>query len=150
MTKNAIPILLLLLVCLWITSCEETGPGTSYFVSVNGDDSDSGLSPRKAWQSIDRVNEQDFEPGDRILFQGGETFTGTLMLSAEDSGIPSSRLIVASYGEGRGVVAGEALEALKADSCQFLTIENLELRGAGRKKGNCRDGLLIYQCDGVV
>ena len=117
---------------------------------MEGNDSNPGTSPGKAWQSIQRVNEQDFEPGDRILFQGGETFTGTIMLSGEDSGTPTSQLIVSSYGEGKAIISGGDIEALKADNCHFLTIENLELRGAGRKNGNTRDGLLIDQCDGVV
>ena len=117
---------------------------------MEGNDSNPGTSPGKAWHSIQRVNEQDFEPGDRILFQGGETFTGTIMLSGEDSGTPTSQLIVSSYGEGKAIISGGDIEALKADNCHFLTIENLELRGAGRKNGNTRDGLLIDQCDGVV
>ncbi|MCK5692301.1 MAG: hypothetical protein KAI08_05615, partial [Bacteroidales bacterium] len=86
MKRPIIPTTLLLLTCLWFISC--TGPKIerTYYISEDGDDSNTGLSEGRAWQSIEKVNEQDFAPGDRILFRGGDTFQGTLSLSAEDAG----------------------------------------------------------------
>lgn len=147
MKKIVMPRALLLLACIWMISCE--GPGT-FYLSAEGDDSNSGTSPGKAWQTIHRINVQDFAPGDRILFRGGDSFTGTIRLSAEDSGTSLSRLVVSSYGEGRAIIFGKEYEGLKADSCYFLTIENLEFRGAGRKAGNAADGLRISRCDDIV
>jgi len=150
MKKLIVPIALLLLTCLWFKSCTGPRVGSSYYISAYGDDSNSGLSEGKAWQSMDKVNEQDFAPGDRILFRGGDTFTGTLSLSAEDSGTESLRLIASSYGEGRAIISGKEAQGLKADSCQYLTVENLEFSGLGRKSGNTTDGVLIYQCDDII
>src|SRR5947208_16534051 len=47
----------------------------TYYVSATGNDSASGTSPQAAWKTIARVNAKDFNPGDRVLFQGGKTFT---------------------------------------------------------------------------
>ncbi len=148
--RSILSTTLLLLACLWIISC--TGPkiGSTYYISVGGDDSNSGLSEGKAWQSIEKVNEQDFAPGDRILFRGGDTFQGTLSLTAEDAGTESARLIVSSFGVGAAIISGQEAEGLKAVSCQYLTIETLEFSGNGRNSGNIADGLLIYQSDGIV
>ena len=141
---------MLCLTGLLLTSCTKPAIGSSYYISAEGDDSDSGLAEGKAWKTIERVNVQDFEPGDRILFHGGDTFQGTISLTAEDAGTESSRLIVSSFGAGRALISGVELEGIKAVSCQYLTIEKLEISGMGRKSGNAKDGLLLYQCDGIV
>ena len=46
----------------------------SYYVSPLGDDAADGRSPQTAWRTIDRVNGKNWNPGDRILFEGGKTF----------------------------------------------------------------------------
>lgn len=123
--------------------------GSFYYISSEGDDTNSGKSESKAWRSIDRINVQDFSPGDMILFRGGDEFGGTLSLTSEDSGDGDSRLVVSSYGEGKAVIHGGTKQAIRADSCQYLTIKNLELVGQGRKSGNVTDGLLATNCDGM-
>jgi hypothetical protein len=133
--------------CLVFGTC--TGPGT-YYISPDGNDAHAGTSRSKAWQSIDRVNRQDFAPGDRILFSGGDTFTGTLNFTAEDAGTPSSGLLVSTYGSGRATIDGREHEGLIADSCHYLQIEKLEFTGSGRKSGNTSDGLLISHSDGIL
>jgi len=47
----------------------QTPPGTDYYVdSVNGQDSNSGLSPSLAWQTLTPMDDHTFEPGDTIYF----------------------------------------------------------------------------------
>lgn len=136
------------IVCFFlITGC--TGSRT-YYVSLDGDDSHSGTSRAKAWRSIERVNRQDFAPGDSILFRGGDTFHGTLTFGPEDAGSSSNGLFVSSYGSGWATIDGLEHEGLKADSCGYLHIEKLEFAGLGRKTGNTSDGLWIRQCDGIL
>src|SRR5687768_4755262 len=52
----------------------------TYYVSATGNDVADGLSPATAWQSIDRANQVDLNGGDKVLFEGGKTFstTGTI------------------------------------------------------------------------
>ena len=137
----------LFVLSIWVSAC--SGP-KSYYVSADGDDSNSGCSAARAWKSIQRVNEQDFEPGDRILFRGGDTLTGTLRFNAQDSGSETARLVMSSFGEGKTLIMGLESEGLKADSCHHLTIESINFSGAGRKSGNSSDGLALNQCNGLV
>ncbi len=146
MKRPLIPIATLVLSFLLVTSCG----GDNYYISQEGDDSYPGTSERKPWRTLQKINEQQFGAGDRILFRGGDTFTGTLILSSEDSGDPSARMTVSSYAEGKAIIDGMERESLRADSCTWLTIEHLEFSGSGRNSGNRSDGLLINQCDGVV
>ncbi len=133
-------------------SCSLTGDGpegTTYYVGPGGDDTSSGLSPQKAWRTIEKANQLDLEPGDRILFAGGATFNGTLVLSAVDAGTKNARIIVSSYGEGRAVINGLDREALIAEDCNDLTVSNIEFAGSGRKDGNTTDGLFIRNCNNL-
>jgi hypothetical protein len=128
---------------------EGVAEGTIYYISIDGDDSSRGTSMDQPWKSIEKVNATDFSPGDRILFRGGDQFTGNIKLTSEDSGTEDARIVLSSYGSGKALINGENSEAVRADSCGFLTAENLELRGAGRKKGNTTDGLLALHCNGI-
>jgi hypothetical protein len=150
MNRSKFTGILILFSCVWILSCNGPGPANTYYVSLDGDDSNPGTSQVKAWKSIEKINRQDFAPGDRILFCGGDTFQGTIILSKEDAGTESSGLSLSSFGEGRAIISGGASEALKADSCKYLTISDMEFMGLGRKTGNTSDGLLIRQCDKLV
>ncbi|MHC4158402.1 MAG: right-handed parallel beta-helix repeat-containing protein, partial [Planctomycetota bacterium] len=58
--------------------------GTDYYVSPSGNDGAAGTSPSTAWQTISKVNTVDFDPGDGVLFEGGETFSGGLDFDASD------------------------------------------------------------------
>ena len=77
----------------------ELGNGTVYYVdATDGDDNNNGKSPETAWKSIEKVNSIEFQPGDRILFEKGETWTGAL--KPQGSGVEGSPIVIASYGEG--------------------------------------------------
>jgi hypothetical protein len=47
----------------------------TYYVSPAGNDAADGTSTGTAWQSVERVNAQDLNGGDKVLFQGGQTFS---------------------------------------------------------------------------
>jgi hypothetical protein len=119
-----------------------------YCLSPDGDDAGAGteVSP---WRTIGKLNAQDFRPGDRILLQGGKTFTGTLELKESDSGGDGNQLIVTSYGSGRAIIDGGVTPAIAVDGCNHLAIRNLTLRGAGRKTGSTGSGLLVARAKGV-
>ncbi len=48
----------------------------NYYVSNGGSDTNSGTSTSASWKTIGKVNSHAFKPGDRILFMGGESFSG--------------------------------------------------------------------------
>src|ERR1700733_11569483 len=74
---------------------------TTYYVSPSGSDSNSG-SASAPWQTIARVNRASLQPGDTVLFQGGQTFSGTL--TPPTSGTSSSPITFGSYGSGQAVI----------------------------------------------
>jgi len=52
--------------------------GQKYYVSNDGCDSSSGLSPDAAWKTLAHVSEQKLQPGDAVLFRRGDLFRGTV------------------------------------------------------------------------
>jgi hypothetical protein len=126
----------------------KTAGGREYHISPGGSDSGTGAK-RSPWRSIDRLNAHDFRPGDRILFEGGKTFSGTFELKGTDSGAAGKQLIVSSYGTGRATIEGGVAPAISVDGCNHLAIRNLTLRGAGRKSGSTGSGLVVARAKGV-
>jgi len=102
-----------------------------YHVSPAGDDGAPGTAA-KPWKSISRANAQRFRPGDRLLFQGGATFAGNLVLTAEDSGTPAKSVVIGSYGTGRARIDAGAGSAVLIENAGGIEIENLVVTGAGR------------------
>ena len=76
---------------------------TDYYVDAsNGNDSNNGLSPSAAWRTLGKVYNAmwDFNPGDRILFQRGETWGSTTPLSITCSGSSGNPITFGAYGTG--------------------------------------------------
>ena len=69
-----IPIASLILIATSLCADSQEGKsGTIYYVSAgSGKDSNDGLSPRSAWQTIARVNSARLKPGDSVLFKRGD------------------------------------------------------------------------------
>ena len=53
-----------------------TVTGTAYFVSNDGDDTNDGKSPQKAWKTLARVSSAEFAAGDGVFFRRGDLFRG--------------------------------------------------------------------------
>ncbi len=66
---------------------------TDYYVSNAGNDAANGLSPSTAWQSINKANGFTFAANDRILFNRGNSFFGSLVINRNN-------ITVANYGTG--------------------------------------------------
>lgn len=106
--------------------------GTTYYVSPLGSDGNSGLIANQAWQSISRVNQQPLEPGDRVLFQRGGRYSGSLQPQGSGSaGLPIS---ISSYGTGAlPIIDGTSYEeAIKLFNQQYWSIDSLEVTGGSR------------------
>ncbi|WP_226847284.1 hypothetical protein [Bifidobacterium lemurum] len=106
-----------------------SGSGTTYYVdSEGGDDANDGTSENTAWQSLGKVNETVFQPGDRILLKAGSVWDAegtevaqlaytwrsgegdaglnkaesapTAMLAPQGSGTADAPIVLSSYGDG--------------------------------------------------
>ena len=120
-----------------------------YYVSPAGNDSSPGTHARP-WQTIERVNRTDLRPGDKVLFEGGKTFAGTIVLGREDSGSASGKVQLSSYGDGRATINGGNNSGLIAGGCSHLLVKDLNFVGSGRKTGNTESGVYLAEAEGVV
>jgi len=122
---------------------------TDYHVSPSGSDANLGTAAAP-WQSIARVNTLDLKPGDRVLFEGGQTFSGTIELDSKDSGSADARVEIGSYGEGTATIDAGNASGLSARGCSRLAVRNLNFVGSGRKGGNTESGVLLADGDDIV
>jgi len=114
---------------LTVEQIPELPPTTIYYVdAAGGSDAADGLSELSAWQSLSRVNQMTFGPGDEVLFKAGGRWVGQLKLKG--SGSEENEIRVGRYGEGaRPCLAGEAVPntTVELDNGQHWIIEDLEI-----------------------
>jgi parallel beta helix pectate lyase-like protein len=115
----------------------------TYYVKSTGSDGANGTSPGTAWKTLTPVNGHTFVPGDTILFNGGDTFTGGLFVQnvASDSANP---ITFDSYGTGRATISSAA----GTIGCYIykmggVVIQNLNFTGPGVATAN-KDGIQFY------
>ncbi|HHV99830.1 MAG TPA: right-handed parallel beta-helix repeat-containing protein [Clostridiaceae bacterium] len=104
--------------------------GTVYYVdSVNGNDTNNGLSPETPWKTFDPVNKTTFKPGDEILLKCGGVWNEQLY--PKGSGTSDLPITISSYGTGsRPVINGGSLSqgaAVYLFNQSYWVIENLEV-----------------------
>src|SRR5674476_1471227 len=73
---------------------------TDYYISSSGNDANNGLSSSTPWKTIAKVNSAFslLKPGDRILFNRGNTFYGTITVTK--SGSAGNPITIGAYGTG--------------------------------------------------
>ncbi len=146
----------------------------SYYVDASsGSNSNTGTSETKAWQTLSKVNEMKFNPGDTVKLKSGQTFSGPLYVY--QSGTDGSHVVFDSYGgsalpviDATGEAVGIRLLAQEdvfgsgADSLSYVTIRNLEVKNAGASNGESAgiwgaklsniviDRMLVHSCKGVA
>lgn len=73
--------------------------GKTYYVdNLNGRDEYPGTSPSSAWKTISKINTVVFQPGDKILFKAGGSWTK--QLHPQGSGVNGSPIVIGQYGSG--------------------------------------------------
>jgi hypothetical protein len=117
--------------------------GTTFYVSPTGNDKNNGTSIANAWKTINKVNSRNWSPGDKILFQGGATFTGSLSFTAEDAGTPASPVTISTFGTGRATINSPTAEAIYVYNAGGFDISNLVLAGPGLGT-SAKPGLSFY------
>ena len=137
--KNSI---FLTLVFLLLISCSG---GHQYYVdSENGDDSNSGRSPEKAWASLEKVNSMEFKAGDQLLFKSGTAYFG--QLEPKGSGTAEAPIQIDRYGEGtKPAIHGEGgkLHTLLLYNVEYWEVRNLEITNTGAEREANRRGVSI-------
>jgi hypothetical protein len=149
--RRLYPVLIFMLTCQCTStptdrSVSPASPsiGTSYYVSPSGDDSDSGISPEEAWETIERVNALTCNPGDRILFEGQESFSGSLAFDSSDHGTPQNPITIGSYANGRATIQSGTHTGLYAYNTAAIEVMDLAFVGSGREDPDGADGISFY------
>jgi hypothetical protein len=114
-----------------------------FYVSPTGNDANAGTSGAP-WQTIAKVNGHAFAAGDRVLFQGGQTFSGSLGFDASDAGTAASPVVVTSYGTGRATISSTG-SGIYVHNAGGFEVRDLIVVGPGRATSTA-SGVSFY-CD---
>lgn len=122
-----------------------SAPGQSYYFSTSGDDGGKG-DRHHPFRSLQKLTQLSLKPGDTVFLHGGDIFPGPLQLGITHHGGPRHPIVLTSYDQGKAVIDGGNDNAITLYKAAYITLSNLELKGAGRKDGNTQSGLIINTC----
>ena len=139
--------------------------GRSFYVSNLGSEDNDGLSANTPIRFRD-IKSLNLIPGDSVLFQCGETYSGSLTLS-ELKGDDDNPITFASYGEGEKPIITARSDVLTFKKSSNVVVRDLHIKVEGLDRmqypNNLRNGILflydnvgtlksrnIYICDNVV
>ncbi len=137
----------ILVFLLWMP---PAGFAVTYYVhGQQGDDSRDGTTPETAWRTLDRVNQQVFAPGDKLLFRAGTVFRGQLRPagSGSEGGEAPQPILIDRYGDGpnprldgRGVMPA----TLYLYNVEYWEVNNLEITNFGSEREAGRCGVYVH------
>lgn len=88
--------------------------GTSYYVSNDGNDNNSGLTPEASWKTIDKVDKAVLKDGDGVFFKRGDLWRGEF-LKCQDG------VTYSAYGVGQKPrISGSPENMAGADKWKLL------------------------------
>lgn len=141
------PTRILPLLAASLLVCPLAALAADYHFSTSSGDDNTGFGTESSpWKTIAKANTLNLEPGDRLLFKAGETFSGTILLTQEDSGTPTTPVVVGSYGTGRARIEAGNVEGFKGQSVAGLVLRDLHFVGSGNTT-NLKEGVVISNYD---
>jgi len=105
----------------WIST--PSSPATVFFVSPSGSDSNGGTSTSSPWQTIGKVNSASLASGNTVLFQGGQSFSGSLTVQAG--------VTYGVYGGGTATISSGSSDGAVATNVGGWTLNGLTFTGNG-------------------
>ncbi|MEA1925484.1 MAG: right-handed parallel beta-helix repeat-containing protein [Candidatus Altiarchaeota archaeon] len=113
----------------YITDCAAT-----YYIDAgSGKDTNDGLSPNNAWQSINKINSITLDAGDRVFFKRGERWSETLII--QNSGTETLPIVFGAYGVGpQPLISAEYIDSpgfsLMLKNTHHVVIEDMHFADA--------------------
>ncbi len=129
-------------VTLFLLLVSKLSIAITYYISPTGNNSNTGNSPLKPWQTISAVNLKNFN-GDTILFLGGMTFNGSLYFTSADAGTPTKPIVIGSYGTGRATIYSDSSYGIYVENAGGFKLKNLIFKGSGIST-NKKSGIIFY------
>jgi hypothetical protein len=112
-----------------------------YVDSINGSDSNSGISPAEPWRTLAPVHATDFPLGSVVLFKRGSSWTGALVI--DESGMEGDPIVFSTYGAGDRPTFSNPTSASNGRviviDADWVVVEGLLVRDA------TRDGVYITE-----
>lgn len=123
-----------------------TRQSTTYYVSAAGSDTNDGKSTATPWATVSKVNSASLNPGDSVLFRGGDTFTGEVYIGSGGlaSGTAANPVTFGSYGTGRATITNSTGHGFNVYNAAGLVIKDLLLAGTGTSFTN-KYGISLYK-----
>lgn len=123
-------------------STETNVSAKKYHFNNSGNDNNDG-SIDHPLKSISRIKTLLLNAGDSILLAGGQVFSGTLVVNYNTRGTSPSPVVISSYGAGTAMIESGNEAGLIINNSSYLRLQNIRVRGAGRKDGNTTSGVSI-------
>lgn len=110
--------------------------GTSFYVASGGSDTNVGSSgsPWQTFTKANRYGESSILAGDSLLLNGGDTFTGSLRMTAAPA-TSAARFTVGKYGSGVPTISCSNSYGVWLDGCTYSTVQDLTITGSGVTSG---------------
>ncbi|MBO5291156.1 MAG: hypothetical protein J6B35_06175, partial [Clostridia bacterium] len=104
------------------------GSKTYYIDSIDGDDSNTGLSESEAVKTIAGLKISDYNPGTTFLFRNGGKYESVVYLN-DVSGTKEKPIVISSYGDGEKAIlyTNEAKEVLTFMDCSYITVSDIAI-----------------------
>jgi hypothetical protein len=117
----------------WSKGAVETmgSSNNTFYVASNGNDANTGTSILSPWKSISKVNSKSVNPGDKILFRRGDTWSE--VLTPTSSGNSSSPIIYDCYGAGNlPTIDGGSVRnnCISLNGVSYVTIRNFRVQNS--------------------
>jgi hypothetical protein len=109
--------------CIAVLVLPALARAATYYVAPTGSDAAAGTSQTTAWRTVSKVNGSALQPGDTVLFEGGQKFTDAA-LQPTRAGSAGVQIMFGSYGSGHAVITRGAFltqNNLKLDKLSFLS-----------------------------
>ena len=114
-------------------------PGIYYVDATAGRDTNDGLTPATAWQTLAKVNGTTLQPGNAVCLKAGGSWTG--QLAPKGSGSAAAPIVVDQYGTGAKprIAAGASdLDAVLLLNVQYWELYNLDVTNTKTTPGDLR------------
>ena len=125
---------------------------TNYYLdATSGNDKNKGISVKKAWQTLLKVNSTELKPGDTLFLKSGTVYTG--QLATIGSGSATAPVVITSYGgtvKPRIDANGAFQTTLLIKNQQYIKVSGLELTNTGIARIPKQSGLLIQALDAGI
>lgn len=95
----------------------------NYYFSENGKNRNSGLSPTKTWQTVDKLKSIKLKAGDSVLFKCNDRFEGEIVV--DNAGTKLKPIVFSSYGNGHLPIISGAIrltKSVKSNELYFFAV----------------------------